>query len=99
MNKEKNKEKLSEIAYTLKAIANEIRLSVILNLQNSDEMNVSQLVKNIGCEQSLLSHHLTDMRAKGILKCRKEGKKCYYSLSSNHFLQIIDCIEKCKDCT
>ncbi len=98
MNKKSEQEKLSEVAYILKAISNEIRLSVISNLQNRDEMNVSELVKNIGCEQSLLSHHLTDMRAKGILNCRKEGKKCYYSLSSKHFSQIISCIEKCQDC-
>ncbi len=98
MNKKRDKEKLSEVAYILKAISNEIRLSVILELQNTKEMNVSQLVKNIGCEQSLLSHHLTDMRAKGILNCRKEGKKCYYSLSNKHFSKIISCIEKCQNC-
>ena len=32
-------------------------------------MSVSQLNKHLNCEQYLLSHNLTDMRANGILKC------------------------------
>lgn len=91
-------ESMSDAAYILKAISNGIRLSVISALKDVEEIGVSELIETIGCEQSLLSHHLTDMRAKGILMCRKEGKRCYYSLTNKHFIQILNCIEKCKDC-
>lgn len=76
------KENLPKAAYLLKAIAHETRLCVILQLMQTKEKTVSQLMEDAQCGQSLLSHHLTDMRAKGILDCRKDGKNCYYSLKN-----------------
>lgn len=86
---------MEEAAYVLKAISNGTRLCVISLLSKHDELNVSQLVEELKCEQSLLSHHLTDMRAKGILNCRRDGKNCYYSLKNKQIVQIIDCIRSC----
>ncbi len=59
-----DKAQFEEAAYILKALANEIRLSVITLLSNEKEKSVSELLEAIDCEQSLLSYHLTDMRAK-----------------------------------
>ena len=87
--------KMEEAAYTLKAISNGTRLCIISILSNQDELNVSRLAEQLNCEQSLLSHHLTDMRAKGILNCRRDGKNCYYSLKNKQIAQIIDCIHTC----
>ena len=88
-------ELMDEAAYTLKAISNGTRLCVISLLSEKEEMNVSQLGEELKCEQSLLSHHLTDMRAKGILNCRREGKNCFYSLKNKQIVQILDCIKTC----
>ena len=87
---------LDAAAYTLKAISHGTRLYVISLLSEQEEMNVSQLGEQLKCEQSLLSHHLTDMRAKGILNCRREGKNCYYSLKNKQIAQIIECIRSCQ---
>jgi ArsR family transcriptional regulator len=87
--------KMEEAAYTLKAISNGTRLCIISILSDQDELNVSRLAEQLNCEQSLLSHHLTDMRAKGILNCRRDGKNCYYSLKNKQIAQIIDCINTC----
>ena len=86
---------MEEAAYVLRAISNGTRLCVISLLSKHDELNVSQLMEKLKCEQSLLSHHLTDMRAKGVLNCRREGKNCYYSLKNKQIVQIIDCIRSC----
>ena len=86
---------MEEAAYVLKAISNGTRLCVISLLSKHDELNVSQLVEELKCEQSLLSHHLTDMRAKDILNCRRDGKNCYYSLKNKQIVQILDCIRSC----
>lgn len=86
---------MEEAAYTLKAISNGTRLCVISLLSEQDELNVSQLGQKLQCEQSLLSHHLTDMRSKGILNCRREGKNCFYSLKNKQIVQIINCIGTC----
>lgn len=88
-------ERMDEAAYTLKAISNGTRLCVISLLSKKEELNVSQLSEQLSCEQSLLSHHLTDMRAKGILNCRREGKNCFYSLKNKQIVQIIHCINSC----
>jgi ArsR family transcriptional regulator len=86
---------MEEAAYTLRAISNGTRLCVISLLSEHDELNVTQLVEQLHCEQSLLSHHLTDMRAKGILNYRRDGKNSYYSLKNKQIVQIIDCIKSC----
>jgi len=95
MNQNQNIEIMEKAAYTLKAISQSTRLCVISMLVNQDEMTVSQLIEQLNCEQSLLSHHLTDMRAKGILNCRRDGKNCYYSLKNKQIAQIIECIQSC----
>ena len=86
---------MEDAAYTLKAISNGTRLCVISLLSEHEELNVSQIGEQLQCEQSLLSHHLTDMRAKGILNCRRDGKNCFYSLKNKQMVQIIDCIRTC----
>jgi ArsR family transcriptional regulator len=86
---------MEQVAYTLKAIAHGTRLGIISILSQDHELNVSQLGEKLRCEQSLLSHHLTDMRAKGILNYRRDGKNSYYSLKNKQITQIIDCINSC----
>ncbi|MGI6048376.1 MAG: ArsR/SmtB family transcription factor [Petrimonas sp.] len=90
-----DKTQFEEAAYMLKALANEIRLSVISLLSNEKEKSVSELMEIIDCEQSLLSYHLTDMRAKGILNCRRSGKNCFYSIKNAKVIQMLSCIVDC----
>ena len=96
MNQILNPGLMEQAAYSLKAISQGTRLCVISLLAETEELSVSQMVEQLNCEQSLLSHHLTDMRAKGILNCRRDGKNCYYSLKNKQIVQIIDCIRTCQ---
>lgn len=92
-----DKSQFEEAAYILRALANETRLCVIRQLSSGSEKTVSQLMELSGCEQSLLSHHLTDMRAKGILNCRKSGKNCFYSLKNAQVSKILECVMGCNE--
>jgi DNA-binding transcriptional ArsR family regulator len=92
--KEKKEKRFEEAAYILKALANEIRLCVISQLSGDDEKSVSELMSEMDCSQSLLSHHLTDMRVKGILNCRKSGKNCFYSIKDRRVSQLVACLMK-----
>lgn len=94
--KQIDKTRFEEAAYMLKALSHEIRLCVLMQLSQEKEKSVSELQQGAGCEQSLLSHHLTDMRAKGILNCRRSGKNCYYSLKDERLVNILSCIMDCK---
>lgn len=86
-----------EAAYMLKAVANEIRLCVVMQLSQAKEKTVTELMEGIDCEQSLLSHHLTDMRAKGILNSRRSGKNNYYSLKDRRVVNVLRCLVNCSD--
>ncbi|MCU0431326.1 MAG: metalloregulator ArsR/SmtB family transcription factor [Cytophagaceae bacterium] len=92
-----NKEKLEKAAYILKTIAHPTRLAVIALLEKGNKWSVTELCEALECEQSLLSHHLTNMRAKGLLKAEKEGQQVFYSLREKNLLKILSCIQKC-DC-
>ena len=96
MNKMPDSAQMEQAAYTLKAISHGTRLCIISLLSVQEELNVSQIGAHLQCEQSLLSHHLTDMRAKGILNCRRDGKNCYYSLKNKQIMQILECIKICQ---
>lgn len=94
-DKKIDKERLEDAVYLLKSLSNEIKLLAVLMLSDSSEKTVSELNEKIECEQSLLSHHLTDLRAKGILSCRKKGKNCFYSLKNRQVLPLLKCVMNC----
>jgi ArsR family transcriptional regulator len=92
MQQEETRQQFEEAAYLLKAVANGTRLGIIMQLSKNEEKSVTELMEDMQCEQSLLSHHLTDMRAKGILNCRKSGKNCFYSIRNKQVLQLLHCL-------
>ena len=85
-------EKLERAAYVLKAVAHPTRINIIDLLDQQKELSVTQISELLDCEQSLLSHHLTNMRDKGILLVRRDGKHMYYSLTDKTITKIIACI-------
>lgn len=87
--------KLEKVAEILKAVAHPIRIQIIELLGQKEELTVSEIYGALGSEQSLTSHHLTKMKDKGVLNCRRYGKNIYYSLADDKITQVIDCIENC----
>lgn len=88
--------KLERAAYVLKAVAHPTRIGIIDLLDQRPEISVSELCELLKCEQSLLSHHLTNMRDKGILDTRRDGKNVYYFLTDKTITNIIECINDCE---
>jgi ArsR family transcriptional regulator len=82
-------------AYIFKAIAHPTRLQVICALIDKDRLTVNELADKTVCEQSLLSHHLTGLRLRGILKAEKEGQNVFYSLKEKNISSVINCIQHC----
>lgn len=88
--------RIDKAAYVLKAVAHPLRIKIIQMLNDNKELNVSTIYKNLNAEQSLISHHLINMRDKGILDIRRSGKNIYYFLVDAAVSEIIDCIYKSK---
>lgn len=92
---EASQEKLEKAANILKAIAHPIRIQILSLLNENTRMNVSEILEIIKVEQALLSHHLINMKDRGILICEREGKNIYYSIKEKAITGVLDCIKKC----
>jgi DNA-binding transcriptional ArsR family regulator len=91
-----DKKKLEKTAYVLKCVAHPVRISIIDLLEQEEQLTVSQLQEVLQIEQSLLSHHLTNMRDKGIVETRRQGKNVFYFLTDSTISNIIECIKGCR---
>ncbi|WP_276496579.1 ArsR/SmtB family transcription factor [Pontibacter litorisediminis] len=91
-----DQKKLERAAYVLKCVAHPVRISIIDLLEQRERLTVSQLQEVLQVEQSLLSHHLTNMRDKGVVETRREGKNVFYSLTDTTITNIISCIHGCR---
>lgn len=89
-------EKLERIAFILKTVAHPMRLGIIHLLEQYPKMSVTEICEALGSEQSLTSHHLQNMRLKGILKAKRDGRSVMYSLKERDVSLIIECLENCQ---
>ena len=94
--KEKEAEKLERIAFILKTVAHPLRLGVIHLLEQYPRLSVSEICEKLGSEQSLTFHHLQNMRLKGILSVKREGRSMMYTLKERDVSLIIECLENCQ---
>lgn len=93
--KESEAQKLERVAYILKTVAHPLRLGIIRLLEENDELSVSEICELMGSEQSLTSHHLQNMRLKGILSVRRQGRSMLYALKERDVSLLISCLENC----
>ena len=89
-------ERLERIAYILKTVAHPVRLGIIRLLEIHPKMNVSDICEALSTEQSLTSHHLQNMRLKGLLSVKRDGCSMMYSLKERDISLIIDCLDNCQ---
>jgi ArsR family transcriptional regulator len=87
---------MERTAIVFKAIAHPTRLAVLELLVATGQMNVNELMSATNCEQSLLSHHLANMRSSGLLKSERKGQMIFYSLKDEKAKEIALCVEKHK---
>ena len=86
---------LEKAAYILKTIAHPTRLAIIGLLNEHQQLPVNEVCRLLEGEQSVISHHLINMKLKGLLKASKLGNQVYYSLKEPNLLQIINCVNNC----
>jgi DNA-binding transcriptional ArsR family regulator len=83
-------------AKKLKVMAHPIRLDIMNMLSDAQELNVSQLQENLKLEQAIVSQHLSLLKEQQLLKSRKEGKHCVYSLTNENVLSVVSSINNYK---
>lgn len=89
-------EKLEKVSFILKTIAHPLRISIISLLVSNEKLCVNDICELLGSEQSLTSHHLSNMKLSGILGSVREGKNIYYFLKLKEVVTVINCMNKCE---
>ena len=88
-------EKMEKVAFILKTTAHPTRIAIVQLLAATDRLSVTDISDKLNVEQSLLSHHLTDMKLKGILSSSRDGKNIYYALKMREVIDVIQCLAAC----
>ncbi len=91
-------EELEFAASILKAVAHPIRLGILQLLDKEDRLSVNQICEHLKSEQSLTSHHLSNMKLKGILGSKREGQRVFYYLKLPALNDLLACLDTCINC-
>jgi ArsR family transcriptional regulator len=79
-NAEADAEETTRMARIYKALSDEQRLR-ILGMLRAREMYSQEIVDRIGLHQSVVSRHLSFLRAVGLVQIRKHNNMKYFSLN------------------
>jgi ArsR family transcriptional regulator len=88
-------EKIEAAAFILKTIGHPTRIAIIDLLNRENELTVNDICEKLNTDQSLTSHHLSNMKLKGILGRRRSGRNVYYFIKMAEVVRVIDCISDC----
>ena len=88
-------EKFEKAAFILKTVAHPMRLAIVELLTINDTLSVNEICEKINGEQSLVSHHLINMKLKGILQSSREGQFVNYSLKLKEINNLLECVQQC----
>lgn len=81
-------EQLITAADLLRALANEHRVGIVLQLERGERC-VHELVEVLGVTQPLVSQHLRVLRAERVVTSRRRGREVSYALSDDHVAHIV----------
>jgi ArsR family transcriptional regulator len=91
-----DKKVAEHVAVVLKAVAHPVRLQIV-ELLETKEMCVGDIVTALGGKQAITSQQLNMMKDKGVLNCRRNGTKVYYRIENKNVIKLLDCIyDHCK---
>lgn len=98
-NNEKIKEGCSGQTYHIffRNLANPLKIGIITSLKENPS-TVSEIVDNLGVEQSKVSHALQALNHCKIVQYEQKGKKRIYSLNKKTIVPMLNLIDKHK-CT
>lgn len=82
-----------EMSVVFKQLADSSRLAVVHALWNGP-LSVGGIVARTGLSQPNVSHHLSQLKAIGLVKAEKKGQHAYYSIADKHVYTILkECAE------
>jgi ArsR family transcriptional regulator len=71
-------------------LADKTRLKILLALAHDGEKHVTALCDLLGLSQPAVSHHLSLLRSKKLVVCRRDGKNNFYTVDSADLGELLD---------
>lgn len=79
-NSTQESKRVKTLSTILKIVAEESRLKLLCILRQGEHC-VCEIMEHVDLSQSLISHHLKDLKEAGIVIDKKRGLKVFYSLT------------------
>ncbi len=76
-----------------KLLSNPIRLKIALLVSHSEGLCTCDLEEILGCEQTLISHHMRSFKELGLVTERRDGKWKHYTLKDERVKKILEIIK------
>ena len=86
--------KVEEASELFKLIADPNRLTILRLLSKKLHMYANEMLPDLTCKQSTLSHHLSELTNSGLINSNKKGNKVIYSLNIVKYNQLTDFLMK-----
>lgn len=83
-----DEETLFSITQIFKAMADPTRVQ-ILYLLSDKEYSVGEIARNLGFNQTTVSHQLRFLKNLRLVKSRREGTSIYYTQDDKHVLELL----------
>ena len=80
----------TRIAALFRVLADTSRCRLVYALLRRDEICVGELAGHLGMSESNVSHHLSVLRAHGLVRFRREGKQVFYAPDDDHIRLLLD---------
>ena len=87
-----NKARREQAARVLQALAHPLRLQILQELKNGEEIP-ARLLARLGCSQSMLSQQMKILEHQGLIESRKEGTCKVCRIRNPQILSLFDCLQ------
>ncbi len=89
-------ERLSAVAFVVRSLSDENRLRILLSLSN-EKKTVSKIVDEVNLSQSLVSHHLKELRRSLVVNVERKGLFVYYEIADKRVMEVIQILAELAD--
>jgi len=76
-------------AHFFKALGDRTRLDILKMLSEKKRFSVTEIYKELGHAQNLISHHLACLKNCGLVTAEKNGKQIFYRLRNKKVIKLL----------
>ena len=87
-------DKVSEVAYLLKACGHPLRLKLLCAIEKGEEACVSELWNCLDKSQPVVSQHLAVLKKSGIVASQVQGNRRVYTIVNPFVRDLIDSLHR-----